>query len=364
MNRASCIVNRASCIAHLTSRTVHCALCIVHLTLCLLLASCSEWNTDSLGHKFTPANSIVRMFTHPVYVEYSATDISVWGPYLDEVEVSRDGMHLTLMNGSDSLALFVYGYVASQDTLGTSDASLTVSSSRPYALYMNGLALRRQDDEPVIESTGTGACHIVLSAGSVNHLYGQLSTRGALTLSGTGTLTVQSPNSCIQAATLQCQHAVNVTLTSTGADGIELTDGAMRSSLGTWRIHASRHAISSPDSILLIAGTYQGEAQQGSFLLSEKGTIVRRPTLIAASAQLSPVVDSLQASLRYDSIQSLWQQCVDTLTLQQDSLLVIRRNRLTSTAAKFTPGMSLDAPYFLISNGTILSNDTLHFSRK
>jgi len=32
--------------------------------LLVLLASCSEWDTDSLGTSFTPANSVVRVYNN------------------------------------------------------------------------------------------------------------------------------------------------------------------------------------------------------------------------------------------------------------------------------------------------------------
>lgn len=323
------------------------------------LTSCSEWNTDTLGHKFVPANSQVHVYTHPVYVEYSTNGVRVWGPYTSEIESHIDGLQVTITNEqSDSLAIFAYGFPALQDTLGVATSSLKVNSSRPYALYLNGLSLR-SNDQPVIESTGGEICHVVLTAKSRNTLFGSLRFAGEVSLSGTGSLNVTSRQSAIQAASLQCQYGVNVKLHSQESHGIDLSHKAMRSTLGTWYIDAALSAIHCPDTLLLLGGTYQGTALRGPYFSSP--TILRRPLLLTAAAQQSHVIDSAFVALRYDSVQAVWQQHVDTLTLQADSLYQVFRNGSKSATLKFTPVQTIEHPYMLISQSTILSSDSLQF---
>lgn len=331
--------------------------------LCLLsaaiLGACSEWNTNSLGTSFVPANSQVRAFTHAVYVDYDAEGIKVWGPYQDDVTADISSTHITIHNASDSLALFVYGYVASKDSLGTSDASITVQSSRPYALYLNGLSLRSQSGT-VLSNQGGEVCHLVLSA-KANQLFGGITSDGPLTLSGVGGLNILSQGPCITAASLQCQYQVNVTLRSLESDGISLTRGGMRSSMGNWHIDAAGNAITSPDSIVLLSGSYQGTALDGSFFEAPRGTILRRPTVIAASAWGNNVIDSALVATRYDSVQAVWQEQVDTLSLMADSLYKVYRNSAKTQFASFRPTQTLHGPYVLISNETVLSADTIYF---
>lgn len=335
------------------------AFLLLFLMLLGSLTSCSEWNTDTLGHKFVPANSLVHVFTHPVYVEYSTDGARVWGPYAGEVESEIDGLQVTITNTkSDSLAVFAYGYPALQDTLGTTTSSLTVKSNKDYALYLNGLSLRATD-HPVIESQSNVTCHVVLTGKSRNTLFGSLRIVGGMTLSGTGSLNVSSQQSAIQAASLQCQHGVNVKLLSQEAYGIDLSSNAMRSTQGTWYIDAALSAIHCPDTLQLVGGTYQGTARKGPYFSAP--TIVRRPLLLTAATELSHVLDSAFVAQRYDSVQAVWQQQVDTLTLQADSLYQVFCNGGKSAVLKFTPVQTLQRPCVLISQSTIQSADTLQF---
>ena len=82
-----------------------------------------------------------------------------------------------------------------------------------------------------------------------------------------------------------------------------------------------------------------------------------------ASAWSNNVLDSLAVAARYDSVQSVWEEQVDTLTLQADTTYTIRRNSSTSSVATFTPRQTLTGPYILVTNGTVLASDTLHFSK-
>ena len=332
------------------------------LLLLVLLAACSEWDTDSVGTSFTPANSVVRVYNNLVYIEYAAPEARVWGPAANDVTATISGGHVNIRSEAQNVAYFVYGYPASADTLGTSDGSLTIESRTSYALYLEGLSLRSQDG-PVFQSPGNDDCHIVLSRNAINHLYGPIQVAGNLTLSGAGTLTVDSRSTCITAATLQCQYGVKVSLNSTQGDGIYLTEGILRATDGTWNINAGHSAICSTDSILIFGGTWRGTALQGSFLEAKAPVVLQKPDMIAASAWGNNIIDSLAVAARYDSVQSVWEEQVDTLTLMADTTYTIRRNSSTSSVGRFTPHQTLVGPYVLVTNGTVLSSDTLYFSK-
>ena len=323
-----------------------------------LFASCSEWDTDSLGSDFVPANSQVRAFTHLVYVEYTPEGARVWGPSSHEVTATIDGLHVSIENASDSLALFAYGYPAAKDTLALTDASLSVQSPRAYALYLGGLALRSLGKRPVIESQGQAPCYLVMPQGSVNDLFGCVRIDGPAYLTGKGSLTINNTATCLTAATLQCQYDVKMTLNSEEGDGISLA-GPMRSSLGTWTINAGRNGITTPDSIVLMAGTYQGWAVDGAFLDAAHGVLSRRATLMAASGWSNNIVDSAYVVQRYDSLQAIWQEQVETLL--PDTTYLLYRNGAYREFAKFSTHRELQEPWFLLSNTTVFSTDTVHF---
>ncbi len=330
------------------------------LMFLLLLPSCSEWNTDTLGSSFTPANSIVRVYNNLVFVEYTASKARIWGPASDDIQYTINDNHVSIESDAQNVAYFVYGYPAGNDTLGITDGSLSIRSKVSYALYLEGLSLRSQNG-PVFQSLGDDECHVVLSPRSVNHFYGAISVGGNMSLSGTGTLTVDCDSTCITAAMLQCQYAVKVTINSSHGDGICLTKGVMRSTDGTWNINAGRNAISSNDSILIFGGTYRGTALEGAFLDAKAPVVLQKPNMIVASAWGNNPLDSVAVAYRYDSVQSVWEEQVDTLTLMADSTYTIRRNSSTASAGTFTPHQTLVGPYVLVTNGTVLSSDTLHF---
>ena len=347
-------------LSKLWHRPLTAACCL--LTLVCTLAACSEWDTNGLGKSFVPNNLQVSKFTHLVYVEFSSDDIKIWGPNVKDVVVAGRGNHLVLQNLSDSLALFVYGYTSANDSLGVTDNSITIESDLPYALYLNGLSLHSQQ-QTAISSTGQGACHLVIPQASKNQLYGGLHTDGDLIVSGTGTLTIESDGNCISASSLYCQYAVTMNLYSRKGDGIELRDGSMKSTLGTWEITAARNGIVASDSIVLLDGSYTGSALEGSFLDAPYGSVLRKPTVTAVSAWSSNVLDSAQVA-HYDSVQAVWQEQVDTLTLMADTTYYILRNSSRSQLAKFLPRQTLPAPYyFLLSNSTVTTQDTLYFSK-
>jgi len=364
-NREQRIEHRGGSWQHLFLRTgvVPFLLSVVCCLLTLALGtSCSEWNTDTFGHTFTPANSQVRAFTHVVTVEYTAEGASVGGWAADMVKVDIEGLNVSINNNkSDSLAVLVYGYPASLDSMAVTDGSLTISSQFPYALYLNGLSLRSQSDVAV-QSPVDVPVYLVVPNSSRNILYGGMKMAGDVILTGTGNLSVTSNGNCIEAASLVCQYSLNVTLNSQQGEGIHLSRGNMKDTKGTWRIDAEKDAISTPDSILLYEGTYQGSSREGAYLAAP--TFFRRPLIIAASALNNQVLDSAFVAQRYDSLFAVWNQRVDTLSLQSDSVYEIYRSSAKNALLKFTARRNVQSPYMLISQSSILSNDTLLFVKK
>lgn len=331
---------------------------LLSVASCLLMASCSDWDTDSIGSKFIPANSQVRNFTHLVYVEYDASSARVWGPYAHEVNATVDGLNVAIECNADSLVLLAYGYPASQDSTAQSDGSLHISSTRPYALYLNGLALRSQSGAVL---TSNYSCQLVLPTKTQNHLFGSIEVTGDLLLSGTGTLNVRSEESCISADSLHCQYGVTVNLTSSKGNGITVRKGEMRSSQGKWRIDALRHGIAATDSIQLIAGTYRGTALQGAFLstgLTDKVRL-RQANLLAASGQDNTLADVF--TQQHDSAFSVYDMLHDTLTLMADSTYYVVRNDSSKHFAQFSTPVSLSHPYIIITDGRVMATDSIDF---
>lgn len=325
----------------------------------LLATACSEWNTDHFGQYFQPANSMVRNYTQLVYVEYSATEARVFGPAAHLVTATIDGLHVDVQNETDSLALFVYGYPVSKADSTTIDAELTIHSSRPYALYLNGLALSNTEGY-AIRSQGSGDCLMVLPAKSKNQLWGSLSIESNLIVTGTGALTIHSTDHCIQAASLQCQYDVEVTLNSSEGDGIHLDRKSIKTLSGRWDITAARHGIYSADTIFLIGGTFRGSALRGSFLESPASALLCQSDFLAFSPFGCDVLDSSYVAQRFDSlsIQSIWQSNID-LQMEADSTYSVYRNSGPKALAKFKARHTLNGPSLLISNATVLSSDTI-----
>lgn len=319
----------------------------------VLLTACSEWDTHTMGSKFVPANSEVRKFTHPLYIEYSADGAKVWGPAADEVTADVDGHCVSIHNLSDSLAIFAYGYADKY----TDNGNLSIQSSQPYALYLTDLSLRSQSS-PVI--TSDHACHIVLSPNSKNQLFGQINIQGDLTLSGNkGELIIENDATCISAASLSCQYSVVVTLKSKNGNGICLYDGAMRST-GTWNFQTAQPAIASPDSIVLREGNYQGTTTSGAFFSSSRGLLHQMTNILVAAQDCSLLADTAIMN-HLESVMPLCQQQLVGVTLEADSSYNVLINSSTTALTKFTPSQTLKDPWVIYTNAFISASDTLHF---
>lgn len=340
-----------------------------------LWSSCEKYNTESVGSSFYPANSIVRSFTHPVYVELSANEARVWGPYVNEVDYSIDGTKVSLTNMSDSLALFIYGYPAVGDSAAETNCNIIIDGDKNFALYINKLVMRSQL-RPAILSEGRGTCYMVVPKSSKNEIYAVsapavIEHHGTLVLTGEGELTLSNeqtgherPSSVIPVAMearggLLCQYNLKLNLKCPEGDAVRVMDGPMRSSLGTWTFEAGQHAISNPsDSIVLIAGTYTGIAREGKFFDNRIGAVIRQAKVEALSGLASDMLDTLVLYQHYDSTYVSLQQQLDYLA-EADSTFSVSKKNSTSSLAKFTPHYTMSSPWVLLSNESLQVSDIL-----
>ncbi|GEM_PF-1727955 len=333
--------------------------------------SCEKYNSESVGSTFYPANSVVRLFTHPVYVEFSQDGARVWGPYTSEVDYSVDGTHVSLRNTSDSLALFVYGYPANNDEKETTDCSLTIESAHDYALYLNKLTMRSQQ-QPAIRSASKVTCYMVLPKNSKNELYSVaapsvLEHQGKLVLTGDGelTLTNSAPASVNPVALevrggLHCQNELKLSLKCSDGDALRVSDGPMRSSLGTWTFEAGKNAISNTsDSIVLIAGKYSGVAYNGKFINNGIGAVIRQAIVQGLSGAEPDLLDIFELEQKYDSTLVSIVQHLDTIVVEADSTLSIARLHSSTSMATFTPHKQMKSPWIVLSDETLEESDTL-----
>lgn len=340
-----------------------------------LWSSCEKYNTESVGGNFYPANSMVRTFTHPVYVEFSASEARVWGPYVHEVDLSIDGTQVSLTNTSDSLALFVYGYPAAGDSAAETNCNITIESNKDFALYINKLVMRSQQ-QPAIKSVGSGNCYMVVPKSSKNEIYAMsapsvIEHHGAMFLTGEGELILRNESNPFQRPLpavpvaletqggLFCQYNLKLSLLCPEGDAVRISKGPMRSSLGTWTFEAGQHAISNPsDSIVLIAGTYTGIARDGKFFDNTIGAVIRQAKVEALSGLASDMLDTLILHQRYDSAFVSLQQQIE-YKAEADSTFSVAKKDASSPLAKFTPHYNMSSPWVLLASESTQASDTL-----
>lgn len=249
-------------------RAFRAALFVV-LCFCLaLLAGCEDYDTDSLGNRFRPHNSLVSRFVHPVYIEYQVGEVRVWGREADVacVDARIEGAHLSLDVLADSLALFVYGN-AMGDTLPKNNASLRIESDCDYALYLEGLKLYSTHG-PCLSCQGQGTCYLVLVNNSrsvfidadyqdVPHhdgANGCLEFGCPLIFDGVGTLSVESQadtwydadyadsvrvHALLSDYGVLCNYGAKVDLRTHSGSAIYTDGGEVKLVKGTWRLYHS-----------------------------------------------------------------------------------------------------------------------------
>lgn len=325
------------------------------------LVSCDQYNTDVVGEKFAPYNSLVTKFRQPVYVEYKDGKAKVWGPYADMVDVKVDDSNVYIQSDLDSLVVFAYGYAVKERDF-VYHGSLSINSDGPYALYLSGLNLMSVEG-PSIQSLGTKECFLVLTDKAQNRLNGQFITNGPLIIDGGGNLQIETNDETALLAKggLTCSYPVKVRLLSDKGDGLHVDNSDVKIADGEWTIKAGKNAISNATGQVIInGGKVYGHALNGSFVStsSAKGLVTNETTCIAVAGK--------ESSLLEEERQFIWQAKVDTLAVSADSIIVINRipssdNGNLEEIAKFKPAYNFDTPWVLISVPSLKETDWVTF---
>ena len=236
-------------------------------------SGCDDYDTDVVGTAFSPVNSLVSRFVHPVFVEYREGDVRVWGPNAGLVDVERDGSRLSLTTSDDSLALIVYGK-ASVDSLHPLGGQLKVSADRDFALYLSGLRLQSGHGPAVEVQTGDKVCYVVVTGktnvlsdsvyttqyadGYIQEADGCIYVSGQLYFDGTGTLTLNNralprfdtdlgdsiyTHALYARGGVVCNYALTAKLTSSCGDAIHTSGAPVKLVKGTWNLYPGREAI-------------------------------------------------------------------------------------------------------------------------
>lgn len=259
---------------------------LVSILALLAVPGCDDYNTDVLGTKFLPLNSLVSSYVHAVYVEYRDGDVRIWGPNADLVNAQKEGVRLTITSNDDSLALVVYGN-AIGDTLHPQNGQLKIQMEHDFALYLNGLTLH-SDKGPAIEiQSEEHVCYLVVPKNSKNFLSdlhyetqykngfilesdGCLFASGQLYLDGTGSLDITNvapprfdadmgdsiyTHALYARGGLICNYALTATLKSKYGDAIHTSGAEVKLVKGTWNLYPGRDTINTEE-----AGYTIGEA--------------------------------------------------------------------------------------------------------
>lgn len=325
------------------------------------VVSCDQYNTEVVGEKFAPYNSLVTMFRQLVYVEYKDGKAKVWGPYAKEVDVKVEDSNVYIQSDLDSLVVFAYGN-AVKERDNVYHGSLSINSDGPYALYLSGLNLMSVEG-PAIQSLGSKECFLVLTDKSQNRLNGQFITNGPLIIDGGGSLQIEETDETALLAKggLTCSYPVKVRLLSENGDGLHVDNSDVKIADGEWTIKAGKNAISNTSGQVIInGGKVYGHALDGSFVTtsSTKGLVTNESTCIAVAGK--------ESSLFAEERQFIWQAKVDTLALSADSVLVINRipssdDVKTIEIAKFKPAYNYETPWLLISVPSLIETDWVTF---
>lgn len=252
----------------------------------MAVPGCDDYNTDVLGTKFSPLNSLVSPFVHAVYVEYRDGGVRIWGPNADLVSAHADGARLSITSDDDSLALVVYGN-AMGDTLNPKNGQLKICMDRDFALYLNGLSLH-SDEGPAIEvQDDEHVCYLVLPKNSKNNLSdsiyktcykdgfiqeadGCLFVSGQLYLDGLGQLNIRNralprfeieygdsiyTHSLYARGGLICNYALTATLSSLYGDAIHTAGAEVKLVKGTWNLYPGREPVNTEGAEFTIGET-------------------------------------------------------------------------------------------------------------
>lgn len=358
--------------------------CIISMISCS-----SEFNTNSLGQGFAPANSSVSIFRRQVYVEFSPHSARVWGEAADLVSASVEGSHVNISFTKDSLAFFVYGFSTADTTVVGGDASLTFNANTKtgFAIYLNGTSIYNPHG-PAIQSLGNNPCYIVLSSGTRNNLTtvdmtdaqgnanACLYSEGVMQVTGTGTLNIRNlstdknRSNAISAASFGCNHNVNANLRSEAGHDI-LAQHELIISNGKWDM-LSYLSNFKAESVQLIAGTYTAHCMDGSFIETNDKyasvAMLRSPVITSLAPFYTSYADSAtMAAIGYVA-DSLYypKQYMPDFEFKKDSTYSIyyHRDTIDKVLTTFKPIISLEEGYLLISNSTLTNRDQIFVTEK
>lgn len=353
--------------AHLNNIVMNKLKYIVFFVIVLLSASivsCDKYDTIVVGQEFAPYNSLVTKFRQLVYIEFSNGKARVWGPCANRVESSIDNSRVSIKSDLDSLVVFAYGFAA-QNREADFDGNITIDSSKPYAIYLNGLTLN-SDEGQAIQSLGTGDCYLVLPQKSNNVLIGGASFNGSLIIDGEGQLIIHGLSNAALSAygPITCSFPVDLILSSLDSDGIHSDNGNIKIAEGIWHINAARNAFSTPNGqVILNGGQVYASAEAGSIVSSPagKGLLASDVSCIGISAKPSPLETE-------NARQFVWQAEMKNLELNADSLVRISVDHNfsgdTVNLMSHTPGYIFQSPWILISNPSLSETDDLIVEQK
>lgn len=223
-------------------------------------------NTEDSNSSFS-TNTTDSTFTNAVTIVYSTSGAVVTNPYSSQgvtVSVSDNDVSVT---STTSTAI---NYVLSGSS---SDGVLSINSSNPFGIVLNGVSLINSDGPAIFISSSSDAS--IKTVGTTNNRLidnssyastfsaakGTIHSAGNITLTGSGNLTIKGyarhgiassaqvsvsgGNTTIASAAKDGVHAVNftqtggtLTITPTG-DGIEAEDGSLNISGGTLNVTSS-----------------------------------------------------------------------------------------------------------------------------
>lgn len=324
--------------------------------LSVAVVSCDKYNSIVVGEKFAPYNSLVTKFRQLVYIEFREGNTKVWGPCADLVTTEINDSHVTIQSDLDSLVVFAYGS-ALKDRDMVYKGNITINSSRPYAIYLNGLSLS-SDEGPAINSVGKEDCYLVLCEKKDNILYGSASFNGSLIIDGGGNLTINGEKSTALSAqgSITCSYPAKINIGSQALDGVHTEKGDIKIADGTWNINVAGNAFSTTEGqVILNGGTIYASAQSGSFVSApeEKGLVVSESTVIGVSVKKSPLYSEMR--------QFIWQAKVQGLVLEADSMVTINKIPNTDTTpiklSTFKPAYDFKSPWLVVSVPSLVEAD-------
>ena len=327
------------------------------------LTSCDKYNTDVIGEKFAPINSLVTKFRQLVYVEYQDGKAKVWGPYADLVDFDIDGSSVSIKSDLDSLVVVAYGY-AVEDSVHVFSGNLSINSTMPYALYLNNLQIQSESGV-AIQSLGSSECFLVVPDKGKNKIIGGFSSEGPVIFDGKGSLDILAENTALTAKRgMTCSYPLTVNIESKSGDGVHVENGDVKIADGTWNVKAGNNAFSNVEGqVILNGGKVIGYAQNGSFVSTPEsfGIVVNECSCIGVGATASVLAPEQR--------QFVWHLQIDYMSFTKGQKVTINRmpngdDAKPSKLETITPEFDYKTPWLLISNASLKEVDSVTLSNE